>query len=122
MELSTLCITVAAILVLPIVTYAGPRSHLLNEDAALTLLQHTLKDDRVYTHRISLECVTYGTEETTGAYFEFVLRENHSAKCGGDPETSPVVDRYRVYRKFRKIEWLDRVQDTWQPYNPGKIR
>jgi hypothetical protein len=115
--------TIAAlIMVLPIFAQAGPRSRVLDGDAALALLEQTLKHDGVYAHRISLECVTYGTEETTDAYFQFVLRENHNAKCGGDPETSPVVDRYRVYRESGKIEWLERVEDNWQPYNPAKIR
>jgi hypothetical protein len=107
---------------LPIVAGAGPRSHSLNEDAALSLLEHTLKHDGVYTHRISLDCVTYGIEETTEACFQFVLRENHNAKCGGYPETSPIVDRYRVYRRSGKIEWLERVEDKWRPYNPAQIR
>jgi hypothetical protein len=115
--------TVAAfVMVLPIFAQPGPRSHVLDEDGALALLEQTLKHDGVYAHRISLNCITYGTEETTGAYFQFVLRENHNAKCGGDPETSPVVDRYRVYRKSGKIEWQKRVEDNWQPYNPTKIR
>ena len=113
---------VAFVMVLPIFAQPVPRSHPLNEDAALNLLDRTLRHDKVYTHRISLECVTYETEEATEAYFQFVLRENHNAKCGGDPETSPVVDRYRVYRKSGKIEWLERVEDKWQPYNPAKIR
>jgi hypothetical protein len=112
----------AVALVSVVVIQAGPRSHSLDEDAALALLARTLKDDHIYTHRISLDCVTYGTEETTGAYFQFVLRENHNAKCGGDPETSPVVDRYRVYRTSGKIEWLERIEGNWQPYNPAKLR
>jgi hypothetical protein len=115
--------TIAAlIMVLPIFAQAGLRSRVLDEDAALALLEQTLKHDGVYAHRISLNCITYGTEETTGAYFQFVLRENHNAKCGGDPETSPAIDRYRVYRRSAKIEWLERVDDNWQPYNPAKIR
>jgi hypothetical protein len=113
---------VAVILVLPINVQAGPHSHLLDEDAALALLERTLKHDGVYTHRISLNCLTYGTEETTKVYFQFVLRENHNAKCGGDPEMSPVVDRYRVYRRSGKIKWLERIEDNWQPYNPAQIR
>ena len=113
---------VAVVLVSPVVVQASPRSHPLDEDAALALLQRTLKRDGVYTHRISLDCVSYGTEETTDAYFQFVLRENHNAKCGGDPETSPVVDRYRIYRRSGKIEWLERIEDKWQPYDPAKIR
>ncbi len=113
--------TVAAVITVA-VAQAGPRSHPMDEDAALALLERTLKHDGVYTHRISLDCVTYGTEETTQAYFQFVLRENHNAKCSGDPETSPVVDRYRVYRRSGKIEWLERIEDSWRPYNPAEIR
>ena len=104
---------VAVILVLSVVAQAGPDSHPLDEDGALALLERTLKHDGVYTHRISLACVTYGTEETADASFQFVLRENHNAKCDGDPETSPVIDRYRVYRQSDKIEWLGRIEDKW---------
>jgi hypothetical protein len=113
---------IAVVLVLAVVVKAGPHSHLLDEDAALALLERTLKHDGVYTHRISLNCVTYGTEETTDAYFQFVLSENHNAKCGGDPETNPVVDRYRVYRRSGKIKWLEPIEDNWRPYNPAQIR
>ena len=125
-QLLTLRLFVAAstavALISAVVTQAGPRSHSLNEDAALALLARTIKHDHIYTHRISLDCVTYGTEETTDAYFQFVLRENHNAKCGGDPETSPVVDRYRVYRTSGKINWLERIEGNWQPYNPVTIK
>ena len=113
---------VAVILVLSVVAQAGPHSHPLDEDSALALLERTLKHDGVYTHRISLDCVGYGTEETTDAYFQFVLRENHNAKCDGDPETSPVIDRYRVNRQSGKIEWLERIEDNWRPYDPSQIK
>ncbi|HZR05813.1 MAG TPA: hypothetical protein VFA61_08305 [Candidatus Udaeobacter sp.] len=115
-------IVMAVILALPVIVHAGPHSPLLDEDAALALLERTLTHDGVYTHRISLDCVTYGTEETTDTYFQFVLRENHNAKCGGDPETSPVLDRYRVYRRSGRVEWLERVEDNWRPYNPSQIK
>jgi len=113
---------VAVTLVSPVIARASPRSRLLDEDAALALLERTLNHDRVYTHRISLDCITYRTEETTDTYFQFVLREIHNAKCGGDPETSPVVDRYRVYRRSGKIKWLERIEGDWRPYNPAQIR
>ena len=95
------------------------RSHPLDEDAALALLQRTLKRDRVYEKRISLDCIAYGAEETTNAYFEFVLREIHNAKCGGDPETSPALDRYRVYRRSGKIEHWEAAEDKWHSYRPS---
>jgi len=113
---------VPLLLVSPVIAKASPRSHPLGEDAALALLDRTLKHDRVYANRISLDCVSYGTEETTNAYFEFVLREIHNAKCGGDPETSHVLDRYRVYRRSGKIERCQPIDDSWHRYHPAKIK
>src|SRR6266436_6505443 len=113
---------VSVVLVSPIKTQASPRSHPLDEDAALALLERTLKHDHVYENRISLDCVMYMTEETTDAYFQFVLREKHNTKCGGDPETSPTVDLYRVSRPTEKIERWEAMQDNWQRYKPAKIR
>jgi hypothetical protein len=114
-------VVTALVLVSSVVSQAA-RSHPLDEDAALALLARTLKHDRVYAKRISLDCITYDTEETTDAYFQFSLREKHDAKCGGDPETSPVVDRYRVYRRAEKIKWWESTEDKWRPYDPAKIR
>jgi hypothetical protein len=113
---------IAAILISSIAAPAKPRAHLPNdEDAALELLQRTLKRDRVYEKRISTDCISYGTEETTDAYFQFVVREIHNAKCGGDPQTSPAIDRYRVYRRSGKIKLWEAAEDKWQPYKPGQI-
>jgi hypothetical protein len=113
---------VATLISSPVTAGTDSRSNPLDEDAALTLLERTLKHDGVYADRISLDCVIYSTEETTRAYFEFVLRENHSEKCGGDPEVSPAVDRYRVYRRSGRIEWLEKIEGNWQRYNPAKIK
>jgi hypothetical protein len=113
---------VAVVLVSPVIAQSSPGSHSLNEDAALALLERTLKHDRVYANRISLDCVTYGTEETTDAYFQFVLRENHNAKCGGEPETSPAVDRYRVYRSSGKIKQWEAAEDKWEPYKSAQTK
>ena len=107
-----------AVVLISAVVAQGARSHSLDENAALALLERTIKRDRVYEKRISLDCIAYGTEETTNAYFEFVLREIHNAKCGGDPETSPAIDRYRVYRRSGKIQQWEAAEDKWQPYKP----
>jgi hypothetical protein len=112
---------IAATLISTSVAHAA-RSRPLNEDAALALLERTLKHDGVYAKRISLDCIAYDTEEKSDAYFQFALREIHNGKCGGDPDTSPVVDRYRVYRRSGKIQrWLA-AEDKWQPYNAATIR
>ena len=94
---------------------AAPSKH-LSEDAARDLLFQTLKRDHIYDKRISLDCVTSSTDEITRTYYEFALHEKHNAKCGGDPETNPVVDRYRVRRASGEIELYDVVSDTWKSY------
>ena len=112
----------ALIVISSIAALANPRPHPLNEDAALELLQRTLKRDGVYKKRISLDCIAYGTEETTKAYFEFVLREIHNTKCGGDPETSPAIDRYRVYRHSGKIAQWEAAEDNWHAYKGAQSK
>src|SRR6266513_3626064 len=96
---------VTALVLVSSVVLQAARSHPLDEDAALALLVRTLKHDRVYAKRISLDCVTYDTEETTNAYFQFALREKHDAKCGGDHDMTPIVERYGVYSRPVKINW-----------------
>ena len=113
---------IAAVLISPIVARAGSRSHPLSEDAALDLLQRTLKRDRVYEKRISLDCIAYGTEETTNVYLEFVLREIHNAKCSGDPETSPAIDRYRVIAVQAKSSSGKRLKTNGSRINRPQIK
>ena len=109
---------VALALIPPILAETGSQSRPLNENAALALLDRTLKRDHFYEKRISSDCIAHGTEETTNAYFEFVLGEIRNAKCGGDPETSPAIDRYPVYRRSGKTEQWEAAEDKWQPYKP----
>ena len=109
----------ASVIALVLVSAAlaeGARSRPLNEDAAMDLLYRTLKRDAVYEKRISWDCISFGTEETTDAYFDFVLREIHDAKCGGDPVIMHVIDRYRVYRRSGKIKQWEAAGDKWLPY------
>jgi hypothetical protein len=112
--------TFVAITMVSTVTLQARSKKHLDEAAALNLLLSTLKRDHVYDKRISLDCVTFETEEITRISFEFALREKHTAKCGGDPDTNPVIDRYRVSRVGGRIELYDGANDTWRPYNPVK--
>jgi hypothetical protein len=116
-----LFLIVVAIGIAPLATArAGEKKHSLSEDAALNLLLHTIQRDHVYDKRISLDCVTFDNEDTTRLYFQFAVRENHTAKCGGDPDLSPVLDRYRVYRSSQKIEIYDPAGDAWRAYGDAR--
>ena len=112
---------VSAVVLVSAAVAEASRSRPLDEDAALELLQRTLKGDQVYEKRISLDCFAYGTEETTRAYFQFVLREIHNAKCGGDPDTSPAID-YRVYSRSGKIEQWEAAEDKWHAYKGAQTK
>ena len=122
-EFRVITATAVALVLVSATVAEGARSRPLDEDAALALLDRTLKHDHVYdgVHHISLNCVFYMTEEMTDAYFDFVLREKHDGKCRGAPEVAPVVDRYRVYRRSGKIEQYNVMDDTYHRYNPPKI-
>jgi len=119
-EFRLITAAVMAIVLASVAVAEGARSRPLDEDAALALLERTLKYDRVYDKRISWDCISFGTEETTAAYFDFVVREIHNAKCGGAPETEPIVGRYRVYRRSGKIERWKPSDDSWHRYNPAE--
>ncbi|HEX3421233.1 MAG TPA: hypothetical protein VHT01_08385 [Candidatus Udaeobacter sp.] len=112
---------ITAVLISAAIT-EGARPRSLDEDAAIALLERTLKRDRIYEKRISFDCISYSTEETTNAYFEFLLREIHNAKCGGDPEMSPAMNRYRVYRRSGKIEQWKAAEDTWHAYKGAQTQ
>ena len=120
-EFCLITAVIAVVLASAVVAEAAS-SRLLDEDAALALLHRTLKRDQVYEKRISLDCISYITEEKTKAYFQFVLREIHNAKCGGDPEVSPAIDRYRVDRHSGKIEEWEAVEDKWHAYKEAQTK
>lgn len=84
-RVDALAVTVA-IFILPIAAPADTRARPLNEDAAVNLLQRTLKRDHVYDKRISWDCISYDTEETTNVYFEFAFRV--TASTAAPPESS----------------------------------
>jgi len=65
---------VAMALISPFIAENRSRSHPLDEDAALDLLQRTLKCDSIYEKHILSDCIAHGTEETTNAYFGFSSR------------------------------------------------
>ncbi|MEO8670579.1 MAG: hypothetical protein ABI411_04630 [Tahibacter sp.] len=105
----------------PLAARSASAANTLDENGAVHRLEHVLKRDGIYKHRISLSCVGYVTEESTEDYFEFALREHHTNACGGDPQTQPVVDRYRVYRQTGKLEWLEITSGEWRRYDPAAI-
>ena len=73
---------------------------------ALNILTAQIRKDKLYdSWAPNLLCLLFFTEEETENYFDFGIREKHGGLCAGDPNTSPIVDRFRVYRLTKKIKW-----------------
>lgn len=56
------------------------------------------------------------TEDRTNEDYDFAIREKHGGKCSGDPKTSPVVDRFRVNRVTKIIQWYEVTEGDYLPY------
>ena len=73
--------------------------------------------DKVYeSWAPNLSCLLFLTEERAKNYFDFAIREKHGDGCPGDPNTAPIVDRFRVNRVTKNIQWYDPVEDELRPY------
>jgi hypothetical protein len=71
----------------------------------------------VYRHRAPAECLVFMAEGEIRDQFDIAIRERHTGKCGGDPHTSPVVDRFRVIRGSGRILWYDPVGGEYVPFD-----
>ena len=89
----------------------------LTERQALDVLIARIKMDKVYeSWAPNLSCLLFLTEEKAKNYFDFAIREKHGDGCPGDPNTAPIVDRFRVNRVTKNIQWYDPVEDELRPY------
>jgi len=79
----------------------------LTEQQALDILVSQIQKDKLYDSWTTLSCLSFYTEEKTKDYFDFAIHEKHGGKCPGDPNTWPIVDRFRVNRLTKKIEWYN---------------
>jgi hypothetical protein len=69
------------------------------------IIQHLLsriKKDHAYPPS-AFACIVIMVDNKTKEYAELAIYEKHGGKCGGDPETSPVLDRFRVDLKNLSI-------------------
>ncbi len=83
----------------------------LNEEQALKVLLAAIEKDRLYGAHANMSCLTVFAEEREKEYFDFSVHENHGGNCPGNPNASPVVDRFRVDRSTRRIQWYDPADD-----------
>lgn len=89
----------------------------LSENQARDILIQTVDRDALYKRWTKLECLHFRTEKETADHFDFGIFEKHDGSCPGDPETGPIVDRFRVMRVTRKLLWYEYVEGKYVAYD-----
>ncbi len=88
----------------------------LREGAAVQLLQERVESERLYVSWTTMSCLSYYVEACNSSKTDIAIHELHNERCGGDPATWPVVDRFRVYKKSGRIQWHDILKDEYVPF------
>ena len=83
-------------------------------ERALDLLAARLQRDKVYADDCSVFELEDDANDENGA-FDIAVRERHGAGCPGDPQTSPVRDRFQVARGGA-IRWYDPAEGAFVDY------
>jgi len=63
---------------------------------AVDALRVKVRSERLYSSWAKEQCLSFYPEHCDSTLVEVAIRELHSEQCGGDPNTAPVVDRFRV--------------------------
>ncbi len=87
------------------------------EDAATARLMGRVRREHLYETWTKPDCLQYFLDACTARTVEITLHEDHAARCGGDPATSPRVDSFRVYRRGGRIDWYNVPKDAWRPFD-----
>ncbi|RQP23482.1 hypothetical protein [Piscinibacter terrae] len=87
---------------------------------AMRKLQNKLRVQKVYEGRHEQQCLRFFIEDCNGKVANIAVRERHDETCGGDPATEPVVDRFRLHKKGKRIEWYSVVEGEYLPFDQLK--
>jgi len=93
-----------------------------SDGGAIDILYDRLLADGVYDDE-SMEDFSYGIEYMDGwesgvyrDYRDVAIREVHREGSPGDPNTAPVVDRFRIYSRLGEILWWHPLYGEFVPY------
>ncbi len=94
----------------PLIARAQDRKDQISENQALAIVIQKVKDDALYSAWAKIECLSFYTEEISENNIDIAIRENHKDNCLGDPDTAPIVDRFRILRLTKKLLWYNFVR------------
>lgn len=84
----------------------------IGEDQAIELIKSYVSKQAGHSN---LDCRYFFVEEVRPDSIEIAIREKHGDTCGGDPEVSPIVDRFKVKRTSQEIDKYDPLEDEYLP-------
>lgn len=113
-RLSSIVILLSLLVLSPYQNALGQNQ--LTEQEALNTLITQIQKDKLYDSWTTLSCLQFFTEEKTKNHFTFGIHEKHGGNCPGDPNTSPIVDRFSVNRLTKKIKWYEPTEGVYLPY------
>jgi len=108
-----LCISVAK---------AQDQSPPISENLALAMVSQKIQDDGLYSSWTKIECLSFVIETIDNDYIDIAIHESHKGNCLGDPNTYPIVDRFRVLRLSKKMLWYNVVEGEFIDYVAKNIR
>lgn len=88
-----------------------------NSAEAIRVLRAKIRSERLYVSWAKEQCLEFYPEHCDPMKVDIAIRELHTEECGGAPQTGPVVDRFRVYRKSKNINWYDVVNDEYLEFS-----
>jgi hypothetical protein len=89
----------------------------LFEKQALEIVAARVQKDKLYDSWTTSSCLSLLVEGKTKVYIDIAIREKHGGQCPGDPNTSPIVDRFRVHRMTKRIKWYKPADGEFLPYS-----
>jgi hypothetical protein len=83
---------------------------------AVKLLINRLQKDRFYKTTAKMDCMQFVIPSCDALTADIDVHEKHNQQCGGDPNTWPRADAFRVHKKTQKIEWYNVVEGDYLDY------
>lgn len=83
-------------------------------------LQNALRVQKIYEGRHRQQCLRFFVEDCNGTMADIAVRERHDETCGGDPTAEPLVDRFRLHKKGKRIEWYSATEGEYLPFDQIK--
>jgi hypothetical protein len=87
------------------------------QDAALERVMERVRAEHLYASWTTPDCFEFFIDACAASTVDVSIHERHDARCGGDPNTSPRVDSFRVHKRGTRIDWYNVVDDAWRPFD-----